>query len=924
MFIVAGVVGAFTDVATRGPWAGHNVWDELVERFKTTIDHSHQIMKDQPWVFRHASEVFKRFRFDNPEIIATLICMPLPRRSGVDIGKCALLPAGLPNPACPKPTAAQLDTLLLPMSHSVMFLNHSTHARSLGAGYAKVRKHQLKAGQKKNSAKKAGNTQIRTIKPGADASSEAVGILNANEIKDEFGMAGFEPVDGNTEFVEHVKHTLNYILKISPASADIIQPFTDILYALSLGADCPLHFSGGAKLVKGWETLNKLMKIEAYRRKRLQPGDSDMDFFGDASIDDACLKLNEIGGVVGTKVKAIENNTGELSDNEFVELATAMEADIALLVDFLSKTNLEQPLVCHIFAATALADAMGAMMGSRAEGKLDRPKDAFKCLVEIASHQVERTVTTPMLAALRLLKFGSEKGKSKRIDPDVLSCISKAGLDLDAMLKYRSELFFHLLTSMMKLDAPSCSSSSSAAVVQWPAFVVSAIDSFRAESRVTDILCMLTVGSAGDSCTSDPTQLPVQATTLVKIASQLADVCWNLHAKVADVDVGRHDEELKRLKEDLERHSVLDMVNKMEELGGKKVKVDLKKISLFKQEKLKAIATFLEDYATQFQNIEAARNVLADPAASVKTELKKLFGPASGAAADPTQASADTVPAASVADNSSMLVTIADWWSSIIKSENGADTGCADDAISAATMKNTLAAMNLYFTELVVQTYSDMDSTNCNIRLCFKKATNKGGKETTELTGMQRADVCSATKLALPYWGRVVDAKVASSLPRSMILPLKPLSPDSPMLYLDGSQCCNVKKSDACLAWIVKTLPKPKKVEPKSGPETAIVVAEKTSDFKRRKKELLEEERAAKLPVATHKIIWEPFVIKTAKPDGDCIAHSYARPVLVDTAIAAGQEVYDKQLYREPDDFDGCTSLQKVAKIKSVKCFSMM
>ena len=235
------LVGAFTDVATKGAMAGKTVWEELVERFKSGIDHTHQIMKDQTWVFKHASEVMKRFRFDYPELVATIICLPLPRCVGAEIGKCALLPAGLPNPACPRPTTAQLDTLFLPMSHSVIYLHHSTHAQALVDGVAKVKKHNLKAkaAQKNNLPKKGGNCQLRSIKPGGGARVETGLITDADETNEEMG---FEPVDGNTPYVEHVGQVLDYILKIAASNTDIIQPFTEVIYALSLGSDCPLHF----------------------------------------------------------------------------------------------------------------------------------------------------------------------------------------------------------------------------------------------------------------------------------------------------------------------------------------------------------------------------------------------------------------------------------------------------------------------------------------------------------------------------------------------------------------------------------------------------------------------------------------------------------------------------------------------------------
>ena len=57
----------------------------------------------------------------------------------------------------------------------------------------------------------------------------------------------------------------------------------------------------------------------------------------------------------------------------------------------------------------------------------------------------------------------------------------------------------------------------------------------------------------------------------------------------------------------------------------------------------------------------------------------------------------------------------------------------------------------------------------------------------------------------LHYWGRIVEAQVAANLGKGVCMPIYPNENTKyPVLYIDGTPCLNHKKSDACLAWLIR------------------------------------------------------------------------------------------------------------------------
>jgi hypothetical protein len=145
---------------------------------------------------------------------------------------------------------------------------------------------------------------------------------------------------------------------------------------------------------------------------------------------------------------------------------------------------------------------------------------------------------------------------------------------------------------------------------------------------------------------------------------------------------------------------------------------------------------------------------------------------------------------------------------------------------------------------------------------------------------------------------------------KSSVMPLVPTDPERwPRLFLDGGLVSKVDKSDSCLAWMVKPLPTEKtKDEKKDEGQTGFEM----SDYKRRRLELQEEERKAKAPVATHKVMYKHTISVALKINGEDAVASYGRPTLVDNAAF---DVMDKKLYREVFWWDA----EELVKIKKSK-----
>ncbi|MDA8583564.1 hypothetical protein N9L68_05005 [bacterium] len=117
----------------------------------------------------------------------------------------------------------------------------------------------------------------------------------------------------------------------------------------------------------------------------------------------------------------------------------------------------------------------------------------------------------------------------------------------------------------------------------------------------------------------------------------------------------------------------------------------------------------------------------------------------------------------------------------------------------------------------------------------------------------------------MSFFGRVVEEAIASKLSGGYVIPLfsavGKLASGQPLLFLDGSRCCNVFRSDASPPWLMSLQP-PQKTE------------QQTKIRKQGKHQQVDT-------VPTDSIVWVPFNVKITFNDQE-LQYEYERPVLVD------------------------------------------
>jgi hypothetical protein len=281
------------------------------------------------------------------------------------------------------------------------------------------------------------------------------------------------------------------------------------------------------------------------------------------------------------------------------------------------------------------------------------------------------------------------------------------------------------------------------------------------------------------------------------------------------------------------------------------------------------------------------------------------------------------------------------WFESIVQSERVAKPDEPHPSSTAYLKKIVMAAVSHEISNLNDSGYdSAHNSALCSKDECVKDGSQvKSTIEVTRIGSRVETETGPPVVFELPYWGRVVDCAVAANMSRATLLPLPNLSGDGPDLFLDGSANMNTKRSDCCMAWLVKPMPlQPQTKAQVSEPivdgggddeETSLVVSCSSADPPPTKRARLRAKVAAKPlekkdmsgesydVVATHMIRFEPMPVFIKFGDGTDIVLEYARPVLIDCPNTA--DVCDQPCYRELIEWDTPLVKTEIRKPKLAK-----
>jgi hypothetical protein len=254
-----------------------------------------------------------------------------------------------------------------------------------------------------------------------------------------------------------------------------------------------------------------------------------------------------------------------------------------------------------------------------------------------------------------------------------------------------------------------------------------------------------------------------------------------------------------------------------------------------------------------------AANLLANTSAIVESRLIEKHIPATPALVD-TAVSESSGGAAKLSDGP---VPLQQWWGEVTAEAQ------ADPQESALRKKRIMAAATM-------ASLDEADSmkqlkAGMNLYIQFQDhpepgSEGAGAKGSTPCAKGPKARVFRQGPGAggpLPFWGRVVDERVAAALPRAMCMPLGDAGGKGPNLFLDGTSHANAKRNDCAVAWLIPPL---KRKRDDEGLQPAA---------KKPKSE----------PSPTHEVVFEPFPINV-----DSTQLVYNKPVLVRTGLPPSEE----------------------------------
>jgi hypothetical protein len=166
------------------------------------------------------------------------------------------------------------------------------------------------------------------------------------------------------------------------------------------------------------------------------------------------------------------------------------------------------------------------------------------------------------------------------------------------------------------------------------------------------------------------------------------------------------------------------------------------------------------------------------------------------------------------------VVTVADWWKLLLTKE---------DTDPEYITKAVLSAANYELNKLMLAHVMHYGENKNVIGLEIKDATvADADKKKTPIVRchVQRFELADqtvpATKVMLPFWGKVVCETVAMHMSKASCVPLGDAGGLGPKLFIDGS-ANNIGRSSGCIAWLIPPVGKKKEKPPE---EVGTIVVE--------------------------------------------------------------------------------------------------
>lgn len=296
---------------TLGPYAGQSLWQAVEDAFMKHGDFSDPAaQKNMKNLINNADTLVRCLKKEEPwgpEAIVDILLLMVPSPKESKLGKCSLLPQGLPLLDFAF-SDDDVKELLRPLRETQTFssmreggkltvrrqhvLAKKQEKRTAKASVKKARADARAAAKaaaadarKPRTASAAAKVRhalkekLRARQAEAKAKSSSKRVAQQAALDEE--IEALAEQDGDVSWLCHLKQTEEYLLKVAPNQADKVRAMRLAALRAALAGHATVHVGGMPRVLKSWLKMRLTFKASIYKASRLQVRPSDCDAAAD-------------------------------------------------------------------------------------------------------------------------------------------------------------------------------------------------------------------------------------------------------------------------------------------------------------------------------------------------------------------------------------------------------------------------------------------------------------------------------------------------------------------------------------------------------------------------------------------------------------------------------------------------------------------
>ena len=825
---------------------GTSVWNSLEKRSNQTVDFPHSLLQgtqNRNRVFHHVYDIFRALEKSHGEFIVMVIMLTLPQTTA--LGRCDLLPEGLPNPAVKSITFDMIQTMLLGSMVGSNVVQQLADGSDVGKEMRVLDEKHEKArtrddAKQKLAEKKAAAAKAKTkAKAKARGGKPPTGMARGKRTTEAAGLPSMPSEEFDTkdaelmDFLDMLVSSRRYLQTIAPGRKEEIDSFTYICLAGALGTSITLNVRGSPQTVKGFSEVRKLFKMHRYRAAGLRPRPSDTDFQGLEAVvvsrlQNACPRgwlsaicfcstdVRLLTALLllckrNSPLKGAAEFDAAPGEKESADLELAIEraaVHLDAITAFLQTNKVDLPLAAHPAATTCLSETLLALLSKLTNmgGTIEDGEQAMRLLVDIAAEQCIRLIPESWVAPLEVVRDAMEsEGQNAIRNAMQWGLISESWV-----MSYRTRLLLHVLHNL---------GDHTFSQVQGPVTVQTKYVTPLLKTIVEEMIGQLAAGEGAnlikDLC--DWTGVGFVAAAKLWVAEALA-----LDAHCKQHCATRFLAKEKSLREEIKSAKIAAVLSSvMSRELGRSVTVD-PSIIIFPSQLAQATASFFNEWEGLHKEEVKSNMILKNPLAVLASTLQsRHVQKARDSQAQIVQATtSEAGPKAAAVDAAASSSRTLDQWRTATVSAETCEHG-----YPSFVPKALLSNVGAFFANLACH---EACSPVLRIARQQKEQAETSGrvKKGAESYEIIRDCPMGASSCSMPYWGRVLDDVAATSCKKEFLLPLMIGDQENPhdlKLFLDGSQHINTARGDCCICWLIRPAPAPKAAAADVNNEGAVV-----------------------------------------------------------------------------------------------------